>query len=265
MGSTHDVQLGRQRVRKTFRSWARGEHEREWATLNLLHAHVPGLAPRPLERGGDPPWVEMSRLPGEPLGDAALTPHQVDAVAAAITTLHRVPVIGVPTRLWRPSDAVADLRAWCDTAEAGDDNDLRLALGDARRWLDGTDLDDALGARNEPVLGQADGNLANHLWDGAEVHLVDFEDAGASDRAFELADLIEHVGSWVHGVLDPQALLERCDLSPAERTRTTTYRRAMAVFWLLALLPGGSGERRNPAGTRQRAVDRVDELLACTQ
>jgi len=45
------------------------------------------------------------------------------------------------------------------------------------------------------VLGQGDGNLANFLWDGGQVRIVDFEDSGPSDRAFELAVLVEHLSA----------------------------------------------------------------------
>jgi thiamine kinase-like enzyme len=37
------------------------------------------------------------------------------------------------------------------------------------------------------VFGNADGNLANFLWDGARCRIVDFEDSGVSDPAYEAA------------------------------------------------------------------------------
>ncbi|HEY2691135.1 MAG TPA: phosphotransferase [Streptosporangiaceae bacterium] len=37
------------------------------------------------------------------------------------------------------------------------------------------------------MFGNADGNLANFLWDGARCRIVDFEDSGVSDPAYEAA------------------------------------------------------------------------------
>jgi len=42
-----------------------------------------------------------------------------------------------------------------------------------------------------PVLGRADGNLANFLWDGTRIRIADFEESGRSDTSFELAELAE--------------------------------------------------------------------------
>ncbi|SEG99641.1 Phosphotransferase enzyme family protein [Nonomuraea solani] len=39
-----------------------------------------------------------------------------------------------------------------------------------------------------PVFGAGDGNLANFLWDGTRVRIVDFEDSGHSDLAYEVAE-----------------------------------------------------------------------------
>ncbi|MGW2197986.1 phosphotransferase family protein [Streptosporangium sp. NPDC001682] len=59
-----------------------------------------------------------------------------------------------------------------------------------------------------PVLGLADGNRANYLWDEHErrVRLIDWEDFGRSDRAFELGEVCEHI-SRLDGVLDAEQLL----------------------------------------------------------
>jgi thiamine kinase-like enzyme len=36
------------------------------------------------------------------------------------------------------------------------------------------------------VVAHGDPNLANYLWDGTRVRIVDFEDAGRGDRTVEL-------------------------------------------------------------------------------
>jgi Ser/Thr protein kinase RdoA (MazF antagonist) len=131
---------------------------------------------------------------------------------------------------------------------------VRAALDAALRWL-------ALAAEPTgpftPVFGQSDGNLANLLWDGERVRLVDFEDSGRSDRAFELASLTEHISVWHDNGIDAAALLGRFDLSAAESARVAFFRRAFAIFWLLVL-------RKRAAGgpTLNQQADRLLGLLA---
>ena len=92
--TTHVVDIGEDEVVKRFRSWDRGEHLREWQALTLLASYAPDLAPasRSANLTSVPPQVRMSRVPGLPmdrlLAGQALTPGQLDAVAAAISRLH---------------------------------------------------------------------------------------------------------------------------------------------------------------------------------
>jgi hypothetical protein len=99
------------------------------------------------------------------------------------------------------------------------------------------------------VLGQGDPCLANFLWDGNQVRLIDFEDSGRSDRAFELAILTEHISAWSDGQLDAEGFLTLFDLTRAEHARVRDFRRLAALFWLIMLRPGSSSSMRNPAGT----------------
>lgn len=61
------------------------------------------------------------------------------------------------------------------------------------------------------VVGHGDPNLANYLWDGVRVRVVDFEDAGRSDVAYELATLVEHLSA--RG-LDAEAFCDRFEVDP---------------------------------------------------
>src|SRR5215469_6415439 len=83
------VDFEREVVVKRYLRHARGEPAREWRALRLLADHAPGLAPEPLRADlyGDPPVVEMSLLPGEPLGGAQLTAAQESALARALSQL----------------------------------------------------------------------------------------------------------------------------------------------------------------------------------
>jgi hypothetical protein len=85
------------------------------------------------------------------------------------------------------------------------------------------------------VLGHGDPYLANFLCDADQVRLVDFEDSGPSDRAF--------------------------DLTRAEAARVHDFRCHAALFWLIMLRPGSTSSTRNPPGTLERQAHRLLELL----
>lgn len=61
--STHQLTMTRDRVVKRFRSWDKGEPEREWAGLEVLHRYTPGLAP-PRSRCSDCPEEPRIGPPG---------------------------------------------------------------------------------------------------------------------------------------------------------------------------------------------------------
>ncbi len=88
--ATHEIHVDVGRgVVKRFRSWGRGEPAREWNALRLLAEFAPGLAATPVrvDLTADPPVIEMSRLPGVPLGGAPLSAAQADALALALGRL----------------------------------------------------------------------------------------------------------------------------------------------------------------------------------
>lgn len=99
--------------------------------------------------------------------------------------------------------------------------------------------------------------------------MVDFEDSGRSDRAFELAEITEHVSSWVDGGfdggvgggLDAAAFLARFDLTVQERARLRDCRRLLALTWLFILAAADPARSRNPPGTDERQALRLRALL----
>lgn len=112
------------------------------------------------------------------------------------------------------------------------------------------------------ALGIADLNPANILWDGETCRLVDFEDGGLTDPAYELADHIEHLAGRQSGVFDCDALVEAVGLTAREQQRMRAYRPLLAVFWLSMLLPGNVGFRRNPPGSTEAQASHCLALLA---
>ncbi|MFD8483028.1 phosphotransferase [Kitasatospora sp. NPDC059673] len=179
--------------------------------------------------------------------------------------LHAVPpeaAAALPERRWYVRDSVAAIRHRAmrpspPAPAAG----LAAALAAGLRWLAGAEARLSAGCAAAPVLGQADGNLANFLWDGAEVRLVDFEDSGRSDRPYELAELVEHLSAWVDTDLDAAAFLGRFALSPVEQARLLECRRLFALLWLVFLVTDPATAARNPAGTAERQAARLLALL----
>jgi len=254
MVHTHVLTVAGALVTKRYSSWARGEHRREWEALRRVHRHAPQLAPRPVEQhlDADPPWITMSRVPGEPLPDRP-TPVQLTALAHAVGTLWTV-----------PHDDLSAGDGWIDDLACArrltdgprpDAGILAQAFEAAVAWWDGPDP--AL-LRTRPaatVLGHRDPNLANYLWDGERVRIVDFEDAAVSDPATELAIMLEHLALRE---VDVEALTGHFDVDPL---RLLAARRLWAMFWLRLLLPGGPSATRNPAGTAERQAERLLDLL----
>ncbi|MEU6676320.1 aminoglycoside phosphotransferase family protein [Streptomyces sp. NPDC046925] len=256
-------------VVKRFPGGDKDRAEREWRALRLLSAHAPGLAPEPrkadLTAAGS--TVLMSRLAGVPLRGRALGVEQVTALAQAARRLYAaVPadtLREVPIRPGQQSDLVAHLHVWAVTARPEvPDGPVALAMDRGLDWLARSGLDANGPVDVPPVFGPGDGNLANYLWDGSSVRVVDFEDSGRSDRAFELAEITEHVGSWVEHPLDVPAFLRHFDLTAAESARLERCRRLLALVWLFLLNFDQHNENtKNPAGTVERQAGRLMGLL----
>ena len=111
------------------------------------------------------------------------------------------------------------------------------------------------------VIGISDRKPANILWDGEACRLVDFEDSGLSEPAYELADHVERLAGRLARIVDPEALIDAVALSPEQRERAHAYHPLWASFWLAMLIPGNGGFGRNPPGTTERQARHLLELL----
>jgi thiamine kinase-like enzyme len=106
-------------------------------------------------------------------------------------------------------------------------------------------------------------NLDNVLWDGEACRLVDFEEFGVSDIAYELADVLEHASSRLgRRYVDPDALISTIGLTAVQLDRLASYRALMASFWLVMLLPGNGGFTRNPPGSTEDQAAHMLTLIA---
>lgn len=266
---THDLTFTATEVRKRYVTWDRGEADREWGCLTVLAHHAPGVAPRPLRREtvAGAPVIVMERLPGTPLGATPLTAPQTASLGRALRQLYSVPLdairkVGITERLYGPTTLPDSLREWLidsyDLSQCQDPDLVRAAVNDALAWLA---KPDELPTPNLIALGISDLNPANLIWDGTTCRLVDFEDGGLTDPAYELADHVEHLACRLGGIFTPDALVDAVGLSGAERDRMRAYRPLWAAFWLVMLLPGNGGFRRNPAGTTEVQAKHLMALL----
>ncbi|MEL5953630.1 aminoglycoside phosphotransferase family protein [Streptomyces sp. CLV115] len=263
--STHAVDLRSDRVIKTFRPGSHAECGREWRALGLLAAYAPGLAPVPhsVDLSAEEPVVVMERVPGAPLRGRPLDDRRLRALAAAVDELYAaVPadvLTGIPVRPGRQQRLAAQIRAWVPQVRPRAGGEVVEAMDRGLAWLSRSGMDRADAPHVPVVFGPGDGNLANYLWDGSRVRVVDFEDSGLSDRPFELAEITEHVGGWTGPPLDAEAFLDLFDLTPAERARLPECRRLLALVWLFLL---SFDDPRNTPGTAERQAARLSGLLA---
>ena len=248
MSQEVSVDRERQVVVKRYLHSGSGEAMREWRALRLLAEHAPRLAPEPVSADLDasPPSIVMSLLPGEPLGKRPLEPAQERALAIAIGRLWQAVPAGLVTSLPGEPDTTAEfvrlVREWAAVpSDPAGDRVVLDAVARGSAWLAaaGYSMTSAVPAAAQRVLGHGDADLTNFLWDGELVRVVDFEGAGISDRAFELAMLVEHVSAWRAGGLDAGGFIDDFDLSVSERARLADWRRLAALFWLLRLRSRG--------------------------
>jgi Ser/Thr protein kinase RdoA (MazF antagonist) len=230
---------------KVYRANDRNRAEREWHALIALAALKLPEAPTPYRYDPDPalPIVVMQLVAGTPLGDRPLTDRQLTALHHAharlfeITpsVLPRVALSAVGTdarQMLRRVEHAYAAHANTDGATPG----ARQALSCWQAWSTSPDPE-LLTAPRQSVFGRGDPNLRNCLWNGHTLRIIDFEYAGWSDRAHELADLIEHPES--RATPDPtwQAFVDRFDLPDLERQRLHAARRLLALFWTSRMWP----------------------------
>lgn len=261
MVSTHDVTVSDSVVVKRFRSADCDEPEREWRALRILAEHAPGFAPEPISFSAHPPVITMSLVPGQEL-HGALNGAELSALAAAIERLHAVPVDAIaPDAGSDPAAHIARTRDALPATVEGVDDVVAGAVRAGHAWLSGPDPVALRRDDPPPVLARLDYNLANFLYDGESVRMLDFEDSCRADRGIELAFMIEHISARDTPDSAWLALCDSFGLRPDERRRFVGMRRSESLFWLALLLPGGRAAARNPPEMLRAQAQRVLALL----
>lgn len=245
-GLTHNVfraDTGNDRFAiKIYRSWERGEPDREWQALCALGEL--GLGPKPVSfspaSGEERPVVVMGWVAGRSRDAADLAVEDLVAIVSAHRALHRLQINSTHQAQGDPLTVLGRIRemmsSWDDTAAHLRDQpaEVRAASLLARRWLERGEPDLLAGTPLE-VFGRGDPNLTNYLWVERRVTMIDFEDAGISDPAFELADLFEHASSRALSQAHWSVLCDLYDLDAPGRRRARAGRNLMACFWLAVL------------------------------
>ena len=278
--STHLVELRADVVVKRYRSWNHDEPRREWRALKLLREYAPGVAPAPVSADftGEPPTVVMSRLAGSPLSgmgsgypadDSAcvLADIPAEVLAGTIASIQQAIPLCVlaklPERAGHPVELLRQVRSWCAAGpRPGSDPVVAEAYAAAADWVERPALEGSLGRSGRPVFGTGDGNPANYLWDGTAVRIVDFEYSGRSDRAYELAEVTEHISVQSGNGTGMADVLERFELDSAEAGRLMDCRRLLALFWLLRIRPSvGAAQDRTRRDAEASQSKRLLGLL----
>lgn len=250
---THLLRRHGSLITKTYREWNRNQHMREWDALSRLTRDAPGLAPAPVEAQleAKPPSVTMTFLPGQPI-TGPWTDHQIQLLAEALRGLWTVSSEGLAAiDMHEP----AYWRRRVGTAVGPLGGTELEAYEVAVEWIAHPDLDVLLADQRPQILGQGDPQPGNLLYDGDTIRLVDFEDAGASDVCFELANFAEHLGTRDTGLEGVAGLIEH------DENRYLQCRRLLASFWLFRLLPTPDGTRRIRTVTATEQATRVLNLF----
>lgn len=251
---------------KIYRQDQRARALREVGGMSLLREQGQCMAPRVLWAGltNQPPFVLMEFLSGQHLGNAWLNRRQLESLAAATSKLHTITSASLDVPLWNldwdAAERLENLRQQYQAlrSQSTTCREATEAVRLAGSWLQGEDP--ALLAEKGPaVFSRGDQNLANCLWDGTELRIVDLEYCGWNDRALDLANQVEHVQSRGTPGVEWQWFVDQFDLSEAERKRFKAAQRRLALAWLMRECVSPGSLHSIPEG------DRIPRLLARAQ
>lgn len=232
----------------THRHESNAEHvlRREVGGLCVLADYSPGRAPSPIAWNVSPAWLLTDWLPGIPLGNCSLNPHQLAELAAATQEVAALTPENSSEPLWDIDWNIVWHVQWLrerhgELAERAAEDDVCaeaaalmanwLATGDPSRFLEDGD---------GKVFTRGDQNLANVIWDEQTIRFVDFEYCGWNDLARDLSLLTEHIQSYATPIEAWETYLDHFGLTKRQRQRTMAGRRRHALSWLAkeCLKPG---------------------------
>lgn len=263
-GHSNAVFDGGDFVVKRFKSQARCEPEREWEALHLLGKLSPGLVPRAVHLDlDDPPCLVTERVDGREL---RLDDLDDERIVGEVAGIHRFLASVVPTtgRSMRVSLTHPAILTWrcrrvvADRVAAMSDGREVEGLHAVAAWLV-TEEATNVGRTERQAISRGDAKLANYLWDGTRMTLLDLEDTGWSDPLQDVAELVEH--RWNRGVpTDAWHAVARAVGADPTGSRMLAARRMLASFWLAILIP--HAERLGPGSLEEQAARTLSVLSA---
>ena len=218
-------------VVKVFTTGAGDEATREWEGLEALAGT--GLAPTPVQfEPSDPAVVVMTLVTGRALPARALDESHAAAIGRAHRRIHQAePDTHRPPSHNRVRAALAMLRSNAMADLKSESSTVAAAWREAGDWIRTADIERSL---SSPRLCfcRGDPNLKNYLWTDGGVVLVDFENSGYNDPAFELADFAEHANN--HALTEDflSTLAAASGLTESDVNQVRDARRLMTCFWL---------------------------------
>uniref|UniRef100_UPI0038B2EAA0 phosphotransferase n=1 Tax=Paenibacillus allorhizosphaerae TaxID=2849866 RepID=UPI0038B2EAA0 len=202
------------------------------------------MTPRPLrfiEEIGDCYIIVMEYLNGSRLCDIQnITTIELCALANVLKTFNSLPVrtssYTLQPVICNSSCMLSKVREFFGNHENIRFQQTSEAWDLARNWVFSKEAEH-LKYAGEQVFSRGDPNLANCLWDGNTVRVVDFEYAGSTDKAYDLVDFVEHVDSRKIGEDSWRWFIEQFELSKREVVRFVNSRKLASLFWLCKFWP----------------------------
>lgn len=228
---------------KIFKVDVRQRGNREWKSLLYLREHGIDYVPTPYQFAvvDGAPILVMELVGGTHLGHSYLSRDQLETLACRVKRLHLLPFDGRPenARVFLAPERVNGLIGLMKEVPVQDQPTAQcLELWNALSR--GSELD-LLRQTTELVFSRMDTSLANLMWDGVTIRVVDLEYGGWTERVFDLAEQVEHVQS--RGTPDSEWdwYFQQFSLKSEEGIRLRLAQRLLAFDWARRFWPAKDG------------------------
>lgn len=250
---------GRDCCIKIFKVDIRQRGQREWASLLHLRENGIDYVPTPYQfvTVDGTPILVMELVHGSHLGHKHLSRDQLEILACRVKRLHLLPYEGRPenARVFLAPERVDGLIDLMKGVPVQDQPTAQCL--DLWTILSRGPALDLLRQTTELVFSRMDTSLANLMWDGDTIRLVDLEYGGWTERVFDLAEQVEHVQSRGTPDSEWEWYLQQFPLQPEEHIRLKQAQRLLAFDWARRFWPA-KDERSSENFLEQ--VERVSHL-----
>lgn len=258
---------GRQYCLKQFRTGGEQALRREVGGMCFLASQGVRRAPVPYSWSSSPAYAFTDLVPGQHLGNKALTSPQLGGIVEGTKELYRIQPCDCGEALWE-IDWHIEAEVWALEDRYGQ-LVARTHTGDLEReaialiggWLESPDPARFLAHSDRVVFSRGDQNLANSLWDGRQIRFVDLEDCGWNDIARDLSLVTDHIQSYATPIADWEWYIDQFGLTREQRARTLAARRRLALSWLsIECLNPGALYSVPAQELLERLLERADAL-----